>query len=95
MKQSLLLGLLLHSTICTFVSHSQNIEEYNVHGPMEFHDHAMKEFVAVRREDPNATFEYDSPFMKRARAHAVKRLAIQAEEELSLRVSWHLDWSVQ
>ena len=78
---------LLFTTVCFTKITSQLVEEFTIHGPMEFHDEAMKEFVNMRREDPNATIDYDGAFMTRARAHAVKRLAIQPEEELSLRVN--------
>lgn len=56
---------------------------------MEFHDMAMKAFLDVRKSDPTATMDYESPFMQRARDYGVKRGSIKSEEELTIRQIGH------
>ena len=62
------------------------VEEFMLHGPMEFHDLAMDSFIQQRKKDPSFSIDYDSPFMQSARDHAVKRLMAKPEEDLRIRV---------
>jgi hypothetical protein len=63
------------------------IEEFSVRNPMELHEAAVKFYVKERERDPaNKDMGADSPVMKRARQHAVKRFSAVPEEELSLQV---------
>ena len=62
------------------------VEEFSLHGPIEFHDMAMADFIKARKENPSASIDYDSDFMKKARAHAVERGMTKAEEDLTIRV---------
>lgn len=64
-----------------------SLEEFVVRGPNELHNVAVDTYIEERRKNPEIKdFGDDSPLMKRAREHAVKRLASQREEDLSLMV---------
>lgn len=61
------------------------IEEFSIRNPMELHDAAVKFYIKERERDPaNKDMGTDSPVMKRARQHAVKRFSAVPEEELTL-----------
>ena len=63
------------------------IEEFSIRNPMELHDAAVKFYIKERERDPaNKDMGADSPVMKRARQHAVKRFSAVPEEELTLQV---------
>ncbi|KAJ1402076.1 hypothetical protein B484DRAFT_234221 [Ochromonadaceae sp. CCMP2298] len=63
---------------------SEQIEEFHSHGPMEFHDLAMGAFLERRKIDPKENLSTDSPFMKLATEHAVKRLSRPPDEAFEL-----------
>jgi hypothetical protein len=65
---------------------SEQIEEFHSHGPMEFHDLAMGAFLERRKIDPKENLSADSPFMKLATEHAVKRLSRPPDEAFELQV---------
>jgi hypothetical protein len=69
---------------------AQVVEEFHVFGPTELHDAAVSDFIEMRRLNPNETIDHDSTFMKKARAQAVKRLNMQPEESISLKVRMSL-----
>jgi hypothetical protein len=60
------------------------IEEFHAHWPMEFHDLAMGAFLERRKIDPKENLSSDSPFMKLATEHAVKRLSRPPDESFQL-----------
>ena len=63
------------------------LEEFVVRGPNELHNVAIDTYIEERRKNPEIKdMGDDSPIMKRARDHAVRRFSTQAEEDLSLMV---------
>ena len=60
------------------------VEEFNIFDPMQLHDEALNIFQRIRKDEPNATMDYNSTFMKMARDVAVKHLAMPAEEDLKI-----------
>ena len=78
------IALLVVILVCSVGA--QPVEEFSLHGPMEFHDMAMNDFIKSRKDNPGASIDYDSDFMKKARARAVERGMAKAEEDLTIRV---------
>jgi hypothetical protein len=85
MKVVVKLVALLVAVSATMSAWGQPVEEITLHGPMEFHDLAMGEYIQERRKDPNYSMDYESDFMKKAREHSIKRLMSKPEEALTLR----------
>jgi hypothetical protein len=63
------------------------VEEFQVHGPNDFHKNAMDAFIELRRSDPNATLDTNGEFMKKANEYAIKRGRRKPDEQLKLKVS--------
>jgi hypothetical protein len=70
-----------------FSCDAQFVEEFHAHGPTEFHDLAINKFVEMRKADPNLKLDQDSPFMKLATDHAIRRGMRKPDEQFELRVS--------
>lgn len=66
---------------------SQQVEEFQAHGPMDFHNNAMSAFLEARKLNPKENLSTDSPFLQRASQHAIKRLIRKSDDEFNLRVS--------
>lgn len=67
---------------------SQNVEEFHISAPMDMHGLAMDKFLQYRRDvDPNAKLDHESPLMKLAQEHAVRRFIARPESDLKLRVT--------
>ena len=61
------------------------IEQYHIQSPEQMHTFAMDTWMTYRRDvDPTADFNNDSPLMKRAEAHAVKRMMLQPDSSLHI-----------
>jgi hypothetical protein len=74
--------------VCNLALLGIALEEFVVRGPNELHNVAIDTYIEERRKNPEIKdMGDDSPLMKRAREHAVKRLASLREEDLSLMVS--------
>jgi hypothetical protein len=69
-----------------FSCDAQFVEEFHAHGPTEFHDLAINKFVEMRKADPNLKLDQDSPFMKLATDHAIRRGMRKPDEQFELRV---------
>ena len=75
---------LLLWTVLLQVGGCTSLEELQVYGPMDLHQLSLDYFLERRRADPTETMESDSPLMQRARDQAVRRLAMQAPEDLTI-----------
>lgn len=63
--------------------HASPVEEYSIRGPAELHTAAIDTFIKEREKDPaNKESGNDTPIMRRAREHAVKRFAAVPKESL-------------
>ena len=69
----LLLLVAMHAT-------AQPVEEFQAHGPMDFHNKAMDTFLAMRKANPDVNLSHDGEFLQRASKHAVKRLLRKPDE---------------
>lgn len=77
----LLLFLLVTATTCVF----GQVEEFQVHGPMDFHAKAMNTFLEMRRVNPKENMTMDSPFMQLANEHAERRMSKKPDAVFELR----------
>lgn len=68
------------------LSNALVVEEFHAHGPTEFHDLAINKFVEMRKANPDLKLDSESPFLKQATSHAIKRGMRKADEEYELRV---------
>lgn len=65
----------------------QVVEEFSVRSPNELHSAAIATFIKERDIDPaNKVGGSDTPIMRRAREHAVKRFSAKAESSLKVEV---------
>eukprot|EP01031_Cornospumella_fuschlensis_P043345 gene43345-52984_t len=64
---------------------AQQVEEFFVHGPMDLHNNAMNTYMEMRKVNPNENLNSEGEFMKRANAHAIKRMRRKPDEALLLR----------
>lgn len=63
------------------------VEEYTVRGPGELHTAAIDTFIKERERDPaNKETGSDTPVMRRAREHAVKRFSAVPKDSLRMQV---------
>lgn len=74
---------------CLFlVTTCQPVEEFLVRGPDSLHSIAINTFLEERRKNPEyKELGENSPIMIRAKQHAVKRFAVQDENDLTLMVN--------
>eukprot|EP01038_Epipyxis_sp_PR26KG_P006439 gene6439-8859_t len=63
---------------------SQVLEEFQVYGPMDFHNQAMNSFMELRKKDPTITLNYDGEFLKKASEHGTKRMLRKPDEAFQL-----------
>lgn len=85
------MALLLLAASSTLWSISAlSVEEYSIRGPTELHSAAIDTYIKERNNDPaNKEAGNDTPVMRRAREHAVKRFAAVPKESLQMQVnSW-------
>ena len=76
----MLLAAALHATALP-------VEEFTVRGPGELHAAAIDTFIKEREKDPaNKETGSDTPVMRRAREHAVKRFAAVPKDSLRMQV---------
>lgn len=85
MKRTILTLLCLVS-IFTAGTMAHQVEEFYVHGPMDLHNTAMNTYMEMRKVNPNESLTSDGEFLRRANAHAIKRMRRKPEESLLLRV---------
>ena len=71
------------------------LEEFSIHGPMEIHDTALDTYMKLRRENPSATFDDESPLRKSIDEYAIKRNSMKPVSEISLLVSSHFHSQIQ
>jgi hypothetical protein len=76
--------VVLAAVVC---NNAQTVEEFHAHGPTEFHDLALNKFLAMRKANPDLKLDHDSPFLKSATEHAVRRGMRKPDHEFELRVS--------
>ena len=74
--------LLLTIAIC-----NASIDEYSVYGPDVLQKTAIDTYLAARKLDKaNDKMTADSPIMKRAQAHGVKRFVTKSGSDLKVRM---------
>lgn len=79
--------MLLVAIVMLLTSHALPVEEYSIRGPAELHSAAIDTFIKEREKDPaNKESGNDTPVMRRAREHAVKRFAAASRESLQMQV---------
>ena len=61
---------------------SEHVEEIHAHGPMDFHNNAMKTFI-----NPIENLSMDLVILQRAVQHSIKILIRKPDDEFNLRVS--------
>lgn len=72
---------------CSLRALSLPVEEFTIRGPTELHSAAINTFIKERERDPaNKESGNDTPIMRRARDHAVKRFSAVPIESLQMQI---------
>lgn len=73
--------------LLTFSFGNASIDEYSVYGPDVLQKTAIDTYLEARKLDKaNDKMTPDSPIMKRAQAHGVKRFVTKAGADLKVRI---------
>lgn len=83
MRLSLFAALLVSARTCG--ARGQQVDEFQVYSPSSFQQMTLDYFLERHKADPTETMEANSPLMLRAKAHAVRRLVMRADDELAIR----------
>ena len=81
-----LLLLIVGLAAAVLSANSQVVEEFHAHGPTEFHDLALNKFLEMRKANPDLKLDHDSPFLKKATEHAIRRGMRKADSDFELKV---------